>query len=343
MRHIGVFRGDVWWVNKLAPLLGTAYAAAVVLRIPVATLCPLLLTLLFALVPCAAYVSVLNDITDLGDDLRCGKSNRLAGLSPRYGAVALGGCMLFGLLAGLLLRLYPWTRVFYAGNWIAYTFYSAPPLRLKTRGGWGLLMDACGAHLLPALWATSLIAEATGQRLPLLFVAAVGVWSLSLGIRGILRHEMMDRDRDRQVGLRTFAARVNPRFIERLVGWGIFPAELAGLGALLAQAGTAWPWTLLALNQFAEWLRSRYLGMRFITVGSGVSDRFILAEYYELFYPLTFLLILAQREPTGWSLAGIHLLLFSRPVRLFCHELLIVCAYLAHPVSRPVVRWLRRQ
>jgi len=317
MRQVGVFRGDVWWTNKIAPLLGTAYAVAVVLHVPVGALWPLLLRLLLAVIPAAAYVSVLNDLTDLEDDRRCGKPNRLSDFSPGARAGLLVVCLLLGAAGGWLLSPYPIACLFYAANWVPYTLYSAPPLRLKARGGWGVLMDACGAHLLPALWAASLIAEGTGQKLPLLFVAPLGVWSLSLGIRGILRHQMMDRERDRQAGVGTFAARTNPHSIDQLVRWGVLPAEFAGLAALLAQAGTWWPWALLVLDQLVEGLRICFLQARFTAAGPGAADRFLLAEYYELFYPLTFLLLLAQREPAGWGLAGLHLLLFSRPLRLF--------------------------
>src|ERR1700679_2128794 len=70
-----------WWEYKIPPLLATAYATALLLRITFPQLWPLLLLDLFAILPAAAYVSVLNDITDQKDDLRAGKTNRMAGKS----------------------------------------------------------------------------------------------------------------------------------------------------------------------------------------------------------------------------------------------------------------------
>jgi len=127
------------------------------------------------------------------------------------------------------------------------------------------------------------------------------------------------------------------------VRWGILPAELAGLAALLAQAGTAWPWALLVLDRLVEGLRVCLLRTRFTAAGLGSGYRFFLAEYYELFYPLTFLLILAEREPSGWGLAGIHLLLFSRPLRLFCEAVRDIGIQLArrHRLGRWLVLRLR--
>lgn len=342
VRGAGVFRADNWWVNKAAPLLGTAYATAVVLRVPVAVLCPLLLILLFALLPTAGYVSVLNDVTDLEDDRRCGKPNRLDGVSPRFTAAALVGCTVFGLLAGSLLSPYPWTRALFAANWLVYTLYSTPPLRLKARGAWGVLMDACGAHLLPALWGASLIAEATHRALPPVFATALGVWSLALGVRGIIRHQMMDREHDRGTGVGTFAARADPLLTERLVRWCVLPAELAALAVLLAQAGTAWPWVLLALDQVVEGLRTGYWQARFTAAGPNAEHRFLLAEYYELFYPLTFLLLLARSQPAGWGIVAIHLLLFRRPLRLFCEDSAFIAGRIGPLVRFRVVGLLRK-
>lgn len=336
-------RAGEWWTNKLAPLLGTAYAAAVVLHVPVEVLGFLLSRLLLAVIPGAAYVSVLNDLTDLESDRRCGKPNRLAGFSTGARAGLLLVCLLLGVASGWLLSPFPRTCLLYAVNWVPYTLYSAPPFRLKTRGVWGVLMDACGAHLLPALWTASLIAEGAGQKLPPLFAAALAVWSLSLGLRGILRHQMMDRDRDRQAGLGTFAARTKPLFIHRLVRGVVLPAEGAGLAALLARAGTGWPWALLALDQGVEGLRICFQKARFTAAGPGVEHRFLLAEYYELFYPLTFLLLLAQREPAAWALAGIHLLLFRRPVRLFCEDAWFVGTRLAYRLAPGLTHRLRKK
>jgi hypothetical protein len=212
---------------------------------------------------------------------------------------------------------------------------------LKARGGWGVLMDACGAHLLPTLWTVSLIAEGAGKTLSAPFAAAIGVWSLALGLRGILRHQMMDRDRDRQVGLRTFAAKAPDRLIPELVRWAILPAELAALAMLLGLAGSFLPWVLLALDQTVEALRTRFLQARFTTAGAEPGLRVLLAEYYELFYPLGFLLILAQREPAAWALTAIHSLLFIGPILLFQQDARIVTIRVIHQVGRFVVHRLR--
>ena len=147
--------------HKAAPTLGTAYAAAVLLHAQPQALPLLLLKILFALAACAAYASVLNDITDVADDAACGKKNRMAAypLPARY--AVLGACLAAGILAGWFFRALPVTRVLYGLDWVAFTLYSVPPMRLKSRGAWGLLMDSGGANVLPHLWAAFTIAELT--------------------------------------------------------------------------------------------------------------------------------------------------------------------------------------
>ena len=62
-------RASEWWGYKLAPVLGTAYATAYVSKLSMISLWPVVLLTLAALAPCAAYVSVINDVTG-GRDAR---------------------------------------------------------------------------------------------------------------------------------------------------------------------------------------------------------------------------------------------------------------------------------
>ena len=68
-----------WWEYKLSPMFATIYATAFLSNLSIISLWPIFLLALVALVPGAAYVSVINDLTDLRDDLASGKSNRLVG------------------------------------------------------------------------------------------------------------------------------------------------------------------------------------------------------------------------------------------------------------------------
>ncbi|HEX8206020.1 MAG TPA: hypothetical protein VF587_08185, partial [Solirubrobacteraceae bacterium] len=79
---LGAARVGEWWEHKLAPMAGTAYASAFFAGTSLLDVGGALLLALLALAPGAAYVSLLNDLTDLETDRLAGKPNRLEGRSP---------------------------------------------------------------------------------------------------------------------------------------------------------------------------------------------------------------------------------------------------------------------
>ena len=262
----------------------------------------------------------MNAITDLKDDLRCGKANRMVGRSVAFKFFAVAVCVGMGLGAGWLLRNYPLTLGLYAATWVAYTLYSVPPFRWKVRGIWGVAMDASGAHLLPTLWTASLMAEATGHAVPVIFLTSLGVWASALGLRGILWHQLYDRENDRLSHVTTFAARRNPESIRRFVAWVAFPLEMAALGLILVQMETPWAWVVLAGYLAMEWMTSRFLDIDLIVVQPTARFRIIFAEYYQLWYPLTFLVAMTEQSLLALLLIALQLILFPHCVYVFlCH------------------------
>ncbi|HEY0257851.1 MAG TPA: UbiA family prenyltransferase [Candidatus Methylacidiphilales bacterium] len=318
--YLACARPGDWWEFKIPPLLATAYATALFLHVSFQHLWPLLLLLLFALLPGAAYVSLLNDITDLQDDLRCGKSNRMAGRSAAFKVCAVGICLGLGLVAGWFLRSCPLTLGLYGATWVAYTLYSTPPFRLKVRGAWGIAMDASGAHLLPTLWTASLIAEATGHAVPLLFLGTFGIWAGAIGVRGILWHQLRDRENDRRGGVATFAAGRDPKAIRLFVAGVLFPVEVAAFVLVLVQLNLPWAFLILAVYLAMEWWVSRYMGNDLVIVAPTHGAMIILVEYYEFWWPLTLLIALTHESAMAGLLIVLQLVLFPHgPALFFSH------------------------
>src|ERR1700724_1538508 len=202
---LGSFRVDSWWEHKLSPILATIYATAALLRIPFSSLWPVVGLALPALIVCASYVSVLNDLTDAQDDQASGKPDRWPGGARIYPALLLAGCIAAG--GAFLIVWRKDTLLFYTYllSWLAFALYSAPPFRLKVRGIWGVLADACGAHLFPTLFAVVLVyhwnrIEATSQ-----WTILIALWSFAAGVRGIPWHQLEGAINDRKIGLPTFA------------------------------------------------------------------------------------------------------------------------------------------
>jgi hypothetical protein len=200
---LGPFRLDCWWEHKLSPILATIYATAALSRIPFPSLWPVVALALPALIVCASYVSILNDLTDAKDDQASGKPSRWPRESRIVPALLLAGCIAAGGVFLIAWRKDALLFCAYLFCWLAFALYSAPPFRLKARGIWGVLADASGAHLFPTLFAVVLVyhwnrTEATTQ-----WTILIALWSFAAGVRGILWHQLEDAVNDRKIGLRT--------------------------------------------------------------------------------------------------------------------------------------------
>lgn len=305
-------RAGEWWEFKLAPLFAVVYATAYLLELPLASLWPLFILALAALVPGAAYVSVLNDLTDLEEDLASGKANRLVGRSRAFVAGLLLCCILPGLAVALYWRKDTLLLALYLAAWAAFTLYSVRPIRLKSRGLAGLLADAAGAHLFPTLLVVVLVFRWGGASLDPLWLAAVGVWSLGLGLRGNLWHQITDVSNDERVGLRTFASRHKITSLRRLGNFFIFPAELTALAALLARLQSPAALLFLLLYLLLEWSRRRMWKTGLVVVVPRERSSILMLEYYEVFFPLALLIASTARNPADALVAAAHLLIFPR-------------------------------
>ncbi|HEY0412265.1 MAG TPA: UbiA family prenyltransferase [Allosphingosinicella sp.] len=318
-RAASVLRSGEWWDHKLVPILCAFYATMVRLGLPIASQWQVLLVLLLSLVPGAAYVSIVNDLTDLEADAAAGKANRMAGRPPAFRIAALLLPLLCGGVFFWVWRGQPLALFLYAGAWIAFTLYSVPPFRLKARGLAGVVADACGAHLFPTLLAAALPFAAAGLPPDRLWLAAVGAWSLAHGLRGNLWHQLLDRERDRTAGVATFAARHPPAAAARLGAWVAFPVELAALAGLFRLMASPWP--PLALIPYALLVarRVRLWHMEAVVVEPKGAYLILLHEYYLAFLPLAILAGSALVHRVDWVLLAFHLLLFGRePLRTWC-------------------------
>lgn len=308
-------RAGEWWEYKLAPIFAAFYATAFTLHVPVSALWLAAVTVLVALVPGAAYVSVINDLTDREEDLAAGKANRLAGRSQLYAAALVAITVGAGLAFCFLWRRDALLLSIYLCAWLAFSLYSLPPFRWKTRGILGIFCDASGAHLFPTLVAVVLAYRAAGRPPSIAWMTAVGVWALANGIRGILWHQLTDLDNDRHAGVRTFAQRHSPRFTARLGAFAAFPLEVLALAAMLLQLHSAWPVAALAVYVMLVLLRMRYFGMHPIIVAPAPRFLIVLHEYSDLWLPLSILIASALQHPYDWIFVIVHLAVFPTRAR----------------------------
>jgi 4-hydroxybenzoate polyprenyltransferase len=306
-------RANEWWEFKLGPVLATMYASAFLLRVSIISLMPLVFIVLVVLAACAAYVSVVNDFTDRADDMASGKTNRLVGKSSAFIATVTAFCILSGLAVAFYWRRDQLLLLLYSASWVAFTLYSFPPIRLKERSGLGVLADACGAHLFPALLAVAVVYRWTQQPFDLIWLVSVGVWSFSFGIRGILWHQLSDLHYDESINLRTFARAHRKESLQRLGNFIIFPVELTAFALMLLHTRSVIAITLLGFYAVLNFLRGRLYGSNFCIVEPKPKfHHIVMHEYYEVFFPLAYILASSNQHPVDAFVLVVHGLLFPK-------------------------------
>jgi len=274
---------------------------------------------LLALIACASYVSVLNDLTDAEDDQTSGKLRRWPGESRIYPALLLAACVSAG--SGFLIVWHGDKLLFYAYLlcWLAFTLYSAPPFRLKVRGIWGVLADASGAHLFPMLFAVVLVYHWNRSEATTEWIILIALWSFAAGVRGILRHQLEDAVHDRKIGLRTFACLHGTKAAERL-GLLALLLESAAFAAMLWLTHNALASLFLIFYGLFALIRRRFLGISLTVLKPGPAYRMTMAEYYIVLYPVAYLLTASWQQPSALLLLLFHGVLFPRQCLSLVHD-----------------------
>lgn len=285
-------RAGDWWQYKLVPAVALFVATALLKRQALLPLWPEAALLLVALAVCAAYVSVVNDLTDRADDAAAGKPNRQLAY-PRGPVLTLLGCTIVaGSAIAWWWRGEPLLVAAYAGSWLVFSLYSLPPFRLKARGLAGVVCDAAGAHLFPAL--TAILVASGPDRSDAVWIAAAAVWAFAYGLRGIVWHQLADYGCDVLSDVQTFAVR-RPGAAIRLATLVAFPAELVALAIMLWRI--AEPLPLIALGWYAVLLAGRVRsGLTLLVVMPKPRGISVLQEYYDVFLPVALLLCAAERD-----------------------------------------------
>lgn len=314
-RRADLVRFRDWWDFKLSPAAALFYCGAAATGAPLLPLVPQALLLLAAIAACAAFVSVLNDVTDLEPDALAGKHNRMAGRTATARAALLGLPALAGLGFALLWRDDPPLAGAYVGSFAAFVLYSAPPARLKVRGAAGAAADAAGAHLFPAMTALLLAFRAVRAEPDVPMLAAAAVWSVALGLRGILWHQLGDVEADARAGIGTLARRYPPWAVARFGERVLLPAEVVGLLVLLWRMEAAFGCLALAFYlAMAHRLFAR-TGTAPAIVRPRPGAAIALHDYYGVWLPAAMIVQSALRHPADIAVLALHIVLFPARAR----------------------------
>lgn len=322
MNFLKVIRSIEWWEYKLPPLLAIGYATAIKADGMFLKAMPQLVFLLLSLIVGAAYVSIINDITDIDDDLASGKSNRMAGLNPMIRWIFPAACVLAGLFCGYFL--YPdWLSIsLYTVPWISFSLYSFRPFRLKNRGIWGVFADAAGSHVFTSLFVISSISFFTNQHMDWLWFGSTGIWATCYGVRGILWHQFYDRKNDIKSNVNTFVVKIDPMNFRRSEIY-IFIAEMLAISTMLYCIHELWPLLGLFLYLFLVFVRTYRLKYAPVIIIAPENRPYhiLMADFYQIFFPLSILVAAVINEPYALIVMLLHFALFPKKTLLSFKDL----------------------
>lgn len=324
LTHTAVFlralRVDEWWSSKLTFVLSAFLVAQIGGHSRRFGPLDLLAYLAFAAL-LLAFGYALNDWCDRGPDAAAGKQGVIGSL-PRWQAapvlVVLGAASVV-MLIGQPLRCLA-VGVIALLTAIAY---SAPPLRLKTKGAFGVFVAAFAQRTAPCLVVFAAGAEG---------LSLIGILFLFLtfvvGVRWMLLHQIGDAANDARAGVSTLVGSIGVdcarRWPPRLV-----LCELALVLAITVCLPRWWA-VVAALCVFALATRSlsraegstvrRYLA-------SAGEDYGVLSDLYFLYWPLGLIGALAVLEPmlAAWCLLALGAIAI-RPIAQHLREV-------AHAIS----------
>ncbi|MEX6687845.1 hypothetical protein QTN47_10090 [Danxiaibacter flavus] len=292
MRNIfAVIRANAWWEYKIPPMLAVVYMVMIQSQIPFFKVLQLMSIPAIAVVLGAIYVSLLNDATDVSEDLKAGKKNGMIG----YTAIQRIGIVSFPVILGFCIvamsgSLFSWQNLFYLAAHISFTLYSLPPFRLKKRGVAGLIAEALGSEMLPVLFLVSCFyRDAKLEIQPLLFVF-LGTWFFCFGLRGILWHQLDDSENDKVSGLQTVVQQISKPRLSR-IGICIVTIEVAAFLAYVIcnQLFLVIPGLIFYLIYIQ--LLAKKNGVEQTIIRPRIKPyRIFLFDYYRIFFPL-FLLV----------------------------------------------------
>jgi 4-hydroxybenzoate polyprenyltransferase len=327
MKIFKVIRSVEWWGHKLPPLLAIGYATVLMSAVPLYRVALWLFFLLASLVVGAIYVSVINDITDLEEDLASGKPNRIQQIPEKLRWTIPAVCIFFGIIFGYFLYPDLLSCLLYLLSWIIFSLYSIRPVRLKNRGILGIFADGCGSHLFPSLLMVSSVSYITHQEINWTWFISVGIWAFSYGLRGILWHQFADRANDIKVNLNTYASKIEPQDF-KMRSILLITLELAALSILLTQLALLAPYVAFLLYLVLLYLRYAEYKNQVVLVIKPTNGPFqiLMADYYQMFFPISLLVFALIGNKFNFIVLSIHILLFPYLLWLAIYDYMRIIA-----------------
>ena len=317
-----------WWDGQLPLMMAVIYyELSCAKKAPnILLFVGMLLLFLVGSVGIATFGYLLNDLTDLDRDRQSGASNLLTGLRKRAVARQFLGVILLGLLPWLVLPHPPVVMVLIGVEYLLFIGYSCKPLRLKERGLPGSVFDALYGYTVPMLVSEYTFAQLAGVYVSPYQSLALALWSVTLGLRHILVHQLKDAGNDVISGTATTVTRFGWSRIMGLTSRYLIQAEttlfIAVCVAVLPHAPLMLPGFLL----YALWNRhiKHHYSLHSTQGPIGRTPQVRLAQwsikvmsgFHKHWFPLLMFPTLLVKNPLYAVIALLHCWLFEHGIRV---------------------------
>ena len=308
VQQIGRF--DQWWLYKIPMLLSVALLALTQSTSQINEIWALLSSILLLLAVGGIYAYILNDASDVKEDMASDKPNFFIGKSVILPWILALSCYSISLLIMLFWHL-PWPLIaLHTVNYAVFIAYSLKPVRGKERGYLGIVLGALGDACLPSLFVLGFCAYALQVSFTLETYVALGLWSLAIGIKYMTWHQLLDKERDIKNGISTFVSQQGGSTASTLVYALWWPLELFIFTLFMVKFSSAILWISLAMQVSLELLRWLCMGRPIVILFDSKHHTIVLQEFYELFLPLGLITVLTYHDSKYWILFMIFTLLF---------------------------------
>tara|TARA_Y100000385_G_scaffold291069_1_gene367036 strand:- start:1584 stop:2630 length:1047 start_codon:yes stop_codon:yes gene_type:complete len=316
VQQIGRF--DQWWLYKIPMLLSVALLSLTQSTSRINETWVLLSSILLLLAVGGIYAYILNDASDIEEDMASKKPNFFIGKSVILPWILALSCYSISLLIMHFWHL-PWPLIaLHTVNYAVFIAYSLKPVRGKERGYTGIILGALGDACLPSLFVLGFCAYALQISFALETYVALGLWSLSIGVKYMTWHQLLDKDRDLKNGISTFVSQQGGNTASTLVYALWWPLELFIFALFMVKFSSVILWIALAMQISLELLRWLCMGRPVVILYNPKHHTIVLQEFYELFLPLSIITILINIDGSHWALTIAFTLLFlPKMLRLF--------------------------
>jgi hypothetical protein len=322
-----------WWASHYGTMMAFVYLVVAISPAPpsLATFLQMLGIFTIASLGIGTFGHLLNDLTDITQDLRSGAQSLVASRSPFIRSVFFIIALIAAILPWWWLPSTPVIVALLAAEFLFFALYSIPPFRLKNRGILGPIADSLYAYVIPNLVAVLLFAQ-LGGGFPPWMVGVMAVWTLLFGVNHIVQHQLIDESRDRIDGLHTFVVTCGWSAALETLRRIIVPLEVLSFIVLLSCVGCFAPvitefFVLYLLLLLCLWSRRSLWNTAWPTRLPPIDQVHLVADlaiakFTWRWLPIISLLNLVITRPEYLLFIPLHLALFPNPlVWLLCEAL----------------------